>query len=319
MNSHSVWPHVEPLTDLTNSWSVDETLPKISIVTPNLNYGHLIEATIRSILIQNYPNLEYLILDGGSTDNSLEVIQKYKDQISHIEQDKDLRQYPSINKGFSKASGEIFGWLNSDDIYLPWTLRTVGLIFKHFPEIDWIIGVPSSIQDGVIHHVKELKPFPRELIRSGLFHGGEGGVGWIQQESSFWRRSLWEKAGCLRTDLRYAADFELWTRFAKFTDLYAVSTLLGGFSNRAGANLSQTNRDRYFAEIKQVQQELTADPNSSESKWAKNIGRFGKVKGRLGGKLLARRLYSVKKLKGPILNWHFGESRYQIVQRSFFG
>jgi glycosyltransferase involved in cell wall biosynthesis len=315
---HSVWPWVEPLHRLSSAPVDGQNWPKISIVTPNFNYGHLVETTIRSILAQEYPNLEYIVIDDGSTDDSVQVIGKHKGQLAHFEHQANQGQYATINKGFARATGEIFGWINSDDIYLPWTLRAVGAIFRQFPEIDWITGVPASIQDGVVHYVKALKPFPQEMIRCGVFHGGEGGAGFIQQESCFWRRSLWEKAGSLRTTLKYAADFELWTRFAKHAELYAVSTLLGGFTNRGGENRSIANRERYMTEVNLVLGELRADRTSAEAKLSRNLSPLFNGNGSFGRRSLARRLSSVKRQKGPILKWDFGQSCYRITRRSFF-
>ncbi len=318
MSNNSIWPWLDPLSGRENSEFCHEAWPKISIVTPNFNYSHLIEGTIRSVLVQNYPNLEYIIIDDGSTDGSVEVIERYESKLSYFEHHKNQGQYPTINKGFSKATGEIYGWINSDDIYLPWTLRSVGSIFAQFPEVDWIVGNASCLQDGVIYQVSPLTPFPREMIRAGLFHGGEGGGGWIQQESCFWRRSLWEKAGVLRTDLRYAADYELWTRFAKYADLYSVSAVLGGFTYRGSQNRSRANSGPYMEEVRKVEVELRADPKSPEARIAKTVAIFTKTKDTFGVNKLARRLLPINRLRGPILNWNFTESRYRIMQRNYF-
>ncbi len=318
LSGYSVWPSVQPPPMLEGRPAAERTWPKISIVTPNFNYGHLIEATIRSVLVQEYPNLEYIVIDDGSTDHSLEIIERYQSQLSYFEHHDNQGQYPTINKGFARATGDILGWINSDDIYLPWTLSSVATIFAAFPEVEWIVGLPASIQNGVVHDVKRLAPFPRAMIGAGLFHGGSRGLGWIQQESCFWRRSLWERAGGLRTDLRYAADFELWTRFAKFAELYAVSTLWAGFNNRAGENRSLANRERYMEEVERVIGELRKDPKSPEAKIARDVDRYHRLHRTRGGKAIAGRFLSIGDVRGPILKWHFGESRYHIKHKAFF-
>lgn len=319
MHISSVWPWLEPGDGFSHATSNHEKLPRISIVTPNCNYGHLIEMTIRSVILQRYPNLEYIVIDDGSTDNSVEVINKYASQLAYFEQHPNQGQYATINKGFSKATGEIFAWLNSDDIYLPWTLRTVAAIFSQFPDVDWIIGRSSGIQDGVVQSVSGLQPFPRPLIRAGLFHTGPGGCGrYIQQESTFWRRSLWERTGGLRTDLLYAADFELWTRFAEYADLHAVSTLLGGFTVRKNENRSIVNRHLYMNEVELVTRHLRENIGSPEARLARRVRLNQKVSCYRFCYKIANTLIPLTDLRGPILTWNFNESCYKRVHRSPF-
>src|SRR6266540_2247918 len=112
--------------------------PRISIITPSFNQGAFLEQAIRSVIVQNYPNLEYVIIDGGSTDNSIEIIKKYEKHLHYWISEKDNGQYDAINKGFAKSSGVIMGWLNSDDMYCPWALKTVSSIFSECPNIEWL-------------------------------------------------------------------------------------------------------------------------------------------------------------------------------------
>ncbi len=314
----SIWPWLDtcdnrsrsPLLE-TNNW------PRISIVTPNFNYGHLIEMTMRSVILQSYPNLEYIVIDDGSTDESVKVIDRYSSQLAYFEHQSNQGQYPTINKGFSKATGEICGWLNSDDIYLPWTLKTVATIFSRFPDVHWIHGHVTQIQDGVVHAVGPYRPFPREMIRAGLFHEIGGGYGYIQQESCFWRRRLWEKAGGLRTDLGYAADFELWTRFARHEKLHAVSTILGGFTERMNQNRSRLNRQQYINDVDKSIREIRRDPNSCEARLARRLARHEYVAGRLSYRV-ANKFFSVRDLRGPTLMWDFSQGCYVAGTASIF-
>src|SRR5712672_634542 len=112
--------------------------PKISLVTPSFNQGSFLEETIRSVLDQNYPNLEYVVIDGGSTDGSVEIIKKYERRLTWWISAPDGGQYEAINKGFARTTGEIMAWLNADDKYLPWTLSVVGDLMSTLPQVEWL-------------------------------------------------------------------------------------------------------------------------------------------------------------------------------------
>src|SRR5438132_9480052 len=122
--------------------------PKISIVTPSFDQGRFIEETIRSVLDQNYPNLEYLIIDGGSTDQTIDIIRKYEKQLSYWESEKDRGQVHAINKGLARATGGICAFLNSHDVYLPGTLATVAKYFDEHPKAEWICGDTQMFGEG---------------------------------------------------------------------------------------------------------------------------------------------------------------------------
>ena len=174
-------------------------LPKISLVTPSLNQASFIEATISSILSQEYPNIEYIIIDGGSTDGSQKVIQKYEDQLAYWCSEKDGGQYDAINKGFSKATGEIMGWLNADDMQCPWCLKTVGSIMSENPKVHWLSTLNRLAWDfsGIPIRVDPTSGFSRDAFLAGCYlPAGQGSSkSVIQQESTFWTRNLWERAG----------------------------------------------------------------------------------------------------------------------------
>jgi len=209
-------------------------LPTIAIVTPSLNQARFLEDTIRSIVDQRYPCLEYVIVDGNSNDGSRDILQKYDRHLTHWVSEPDQGQYVAINKGFEKTSGEIMAWLNADDKYTPWALSVVGDVFANFPQIEWLTSSYALHWDGAGRAVSCR--FNGQFSREGFFRGenlpdaGWHARGWIQQESTFWRRSLWERAGS-RIDPAFplAGDFELWARFYQLAPLYAVGTPLGGF------------------------------------------------------------------------------------------
>ncbi len=313
VTGNSIWPWVEPVATLPAARSA----PRISIVTPNFNYAFLIEATMRSVLCQRYPNLEYIVIDGGSTDGSAEIIRRYEPHLAHCSIGPDKGQYDAINKGFAAATGEILGWLNSDDIYLPWTLRVVANIFSQFPQVQWITGHPSVLQDGVVHAMQPFHSYPRSLIQLGLFHGGPGGLGWIQQESCFWRRGLWEAVGGLRADVPIAADFDLWTRFAARTELYSVSTLLGGFSHRGTQNRSALLREQYMKDIDHLAEKLTAGATDDQRRDLQDVERFRRARGHPLFRRIAHRALCMSRFTGPVLSWNFETSAYRLEQRIF--
>jgi glycosyltransferase involved in cell wall biosynthesis len=198
--------------------------PKISIVTPSYNQAGYLEETIRSVIDQNYPNLEYIVIDGGSTDGSVEVIKKYADKITFWVSEKDKGQYDAINKGFSHTTGEIMGWINSSDIYYPWTLHTIAEIFEQTKEVQWIHGMPTNLGFG--NAPQNIYPAYEKNIYDML----SGNHKRIQQESVFWKRALWDKVGGqLDLKVKYAGDFKLWLDFFRHEHLYYVRTILGGF------------------------------------------------------------------------------------------
>lgn len=229
--------------------------PKISIITPNFNGGVYLEETIQSVLSQDYPNLEYIIIDGGSTDNSIDIIKKYENQIAYWVSEPDKGLYDAIQKGFNRSTGAIMAWINSDDLYHPKAFFTVAEIFGKLNEVNWLQGIPSTFDEmGRTIDVNKVKRWSKLDYYLGNFE-------WIQQESVFWRRSLWEKAGSkINAELKYAGDLELWLRFFRHEKLFITSALLGGFRLRRQGQLSmeylaeyiEESRDKIKAEVKNV-------------------------------------------------------------------
>jgi glycosyltransferase involved in cell wall biosynthesis len=209
-------------------------VPKISIVTPSFNQARFVESTLISVIEQDYPNLEYVVIDGGSSDGSVEIIEKYSEHLHYWVSEPDEGHGHALNKGFARTSGEIMAWINSDDKYLPWTFRTAAEIFSTFPEVNWICGLHSAWNDqGAMVKVQKR---PKNVYDFLL-----GNFRSIQQESVFWRRSLWEKSGgYINQDYRFMVDGELWTRFFLSDQLFSVDCVLGGFrsyeSNRSKLN-----------------------------------------------------------------------------------
>lgn len=221
--------------------------PKITVVTPSYNQGAYLERTILSVIEQNYPNLEYIIIDGGSTDNSVEIIKKYEKYLAYWVSEKDEGHYHALQKGFEKSSGEIMGWVNSDDKLHTNSLFSLGQIFVDFEQINWLQGFPNVIDenDRIVYvrsgtALTQSFFYQQKHITTGMY---------IQQESTFWRRSLWEKAGGkISQNYKYAGDFELWMRFFQHEKLYNIDAMLGAFRLRQEGQASATHYDQYVAE-----------------------------------------------------------------------
>jgi len=217
---------------------------KVSIVTPSYNQGRFLEETLRSVLDQDYAPLEYVVMDGGSTDESAEILRRHGDRLAYWCSERDGGQYHAINKGFTHTTGEVMGWLNSDDKHTPWSLSIVAEIFESFPEIEWLTTLYPLRWDtrGRAVRCSRRDGFSSEAFKAGenLPTGAWYAPGWLQQESTFWRRSLWERAGGkLETNWKIAADFELWLRFFRHAELYAVDTPLAGFRQHGDQKTNQ--------------------------------------------------------------------------------
>ncbi|MDZ4158188.1 MAG: glycosyltransferase family 2 protein, partial [Anaerolineaceae bacterium] len=174
----------------------------VSVVTPSYNQVRFLEATIRSVLEQDYPNIEYLIMDGGSTDGSVEIIRRYEDRLAGWVSEPDRGQTDAINKGFARAKGDIFAWLNSDDTYQPGAIAEAVSFFQQQPEVGLVYGDASFIdEDG-----KVIGRFPS---RQTNYHRLRQGYVHICQQASFFRADLWHKVGPLDDSFFFAMDYDL--------------------------------------------------------------------------------------------------------------
>ncbi len=185
-------------------------LPSITIITPSFNQAAFLEQTIQSVLSQGYPALQYGIIDGGSTDGSIDIIERYRKQLDFAVIEKDNGQTEAINKGLKQAKGEIVGWLCSDDTLLPGALQTVGTHFMHQPKDDWLAGACAMIDiDGKQESV--IRPGGVFTLEGILLRSDEHPFN-LPQPGVFWRRSLHDQLGLLDESLHYCMDFEFWLR-----------------------------------------------------------------------------------------------------------
>jgi glycosyltransferase involved in cell wall biosynthesis len=217
--------------------------PKITIVTPNYNLGQYIEHTINSVLSQNYPNLEYIIIDGGSTDNSVEIIKKYEKHLTWWVSESDIGMYDAVNKGFNRATGDIMAWINSDDVFYDHAFATVSKLFSTLKDVEWLTGAGTVINEhGYIIKVRSCR-------RWSKYHYCMGDYKFIQQESTFWRRSLWDRSGgYIDANYKFAGDLELWSRFFQYASLYIYKGPLGKFRKRQVGNKANENMEAYYEE-----------------------------------------------------------------------
>lgn len=185
----------------------DPSFPKISIVTPSYNQGKFLERTILSVLNQNYPNLEYIIIDGGSNDNSVEIIKKYEKFISYWVSEPDNGQAHALKKGFDKSTGEIMAYLNSDDTYCPGTLYIIANLFKENPQVDVIYGAINLIdEDDNIIARRDMSSYKFDFSIL-LFESS------LPQQAVFWRRDIYIKSGGIDPSFLFCMDKDLWVRF----------------------------------------------------------------------------------------------------------
>lgn len=204
----------------------DLSYPKISIVTPSYNQGQFLERTILSVLNQNYPNLEYIIIDGGSTDNSVEIIKKYSKYLAYWVSEKDEGQSDALRKGFAKATGHIYAYLNSDDVYLSGVFSVISDSFAKNPDVSLIYG-NKLIIDTNNNVVSERRVTQYTYFsKLGMLYGGFG----FYQPSSFWTRSIYEQVGGVDASLRFCMDNDLFYNFlAKGAKFMFVRRYLSGF------------------------------------------------------------------------------------------
>ncbi len=191
-------------------------LPRVSIVTPSFNQAAFLEETIRSVLAQDYPRIEYLIVDGGSTDGSVQIIQKYADNLAWWVSEKDQGQTEALNKGFAHASGQIFAWLNSDDTYQPGAVSAAVAFLRQHPEIGLVYADANFIDESG----KRIGQFPAaqtdyRRLRQGYVH--------IPQQSAFFRADLWRQVGPLDPSFYFAMDYDLWVRIARRAPIHYLS------------------------------------------------------------------------------------------------
>jgi predicted HAD superfamily hydrolase len=230
---------------------------RLCLVTACFNAAPFLEQTIRSVLDQpGAERVDYIVMDGGSTDETMEILQRHKSRFHFLHSSPDEGLYHAVEEGFRRSNSEIMGWINADDMLCPWTIRLVLRIFEQLPEVSFITSRFPLIsdQEGVVYRADQLPGVTKADFFAGLTLPGQGrsALNFISQESTFWRRSLWNQVGA-RFDhgLRLACDFELWSRFLEITDLHVVDSPMAMFRVH-GKNLSIERSGEYRSEAKSV-------------------------------------------------------------------
>lgn len=210
--------------------------PLVSIVTPSFNQARFLEATLQSVLSQDYPNMEYIVIDGGSSDGSLEILERYSSRLTYWCSEPDAGQTDAINKGLARAGGKILAWLNSDDIYFPGAVARAVAFLQAHPEVGMVYGEALYIDENG----RPIGRFPAaqtdwRRLRRGYVH--------IPQQAAFFRASLWRLVGPLDPALFFAMDYDLWLRIAELSPIRFVPEIWAGFRLHGSAKtLSAASR-----------------------------------------------------------------------------
>jgi glycosyltransferase involved in cell wall biosynthesis len=219
-------------------------LPKVSIIIPSFNQGQFLEASIRSVLEQDYPNIECIVVDGGSKDNSVEIIKKYQDHFAWWVSEKDKGHAAALNKGFSHATGDILAWLNSDDIYFPGAVSEAVSVLQSRSEAGMVYGDADLIDDSgeTVGQFGSKQTSYRQMLR-GSVH--------IPQATTFFRADVWRKIGPLDLSLFFSFDYDLWVRIAKVSQVLYIPKRWAKFRIH-GEGKTIVNDDRCYPDMLRV-------------------------------------------------------------------
>jgi hypothetical protein len=242
----SGWPWTSAPDPLPPARADGFPWPLVSIVTPSFNQSKFIEETIRSVLLQSYPNLEYLILDGGSTDGAVDIIRKYEKHLTSWVSERDEGQSDAINKGLARCTGELMNWLNSDDLLLPGALAALAEAERNDSEAGVFVGAARRVdgKDRLIYDrwntVEEINN-PLDWLRNNFI-----------QPAAYFRRRVWQEAGPIDVTLRYALDVDFWIRAAKVCRFALVPQLLAVDRAQPAAKTT-AEKPQMFGELAMVQ------------------------------------------------------------------
>jgi len=251
------WPWDVEILQFSITMADGSPWPKISLVTPSFNQAEFIEETIRSVIMQGYPNLEYIIIDGGSTDGSIEIIKKYEEHLAYWVSEPDQGQAHAINKGFRISTGDIIGWINSDDFYHPQTFNKVARFFIENKE-EFIYGMTHYIDENSnVIGTFNSKPLPNNYRKYTYWRAWN-----VPQPSVFFRKVIFDKYGYLDENLNYSLDYEFFLRISQSTHLYYYPELLSYFRKhiKSKSGVWKNNKKFFFKENQKINKKFNKFP-----------------------------------------------------------
>jgi glycosyltransferase involved in cell wall biosynthesis len=221
---------------------------KISVITPSFNQAQFIERTVQSVLSQDYPNVEYIVMDGGSTDGTIEVLKKYSDKIIW-KSEKDNGQSDAINKGLKIATGDIVAYLNSDDTYEPGALKKVADFFENHQEKKWVLG-KCRIINANDQEIRKPITFYKNLFLKRYSYGKLLAENFICQPAVFWKRELLNEIGYLNENEHFCMDYEYWLRIGKAYEPGFIDDNLANFRYYSTSKSGSVNKKQFADELR---------------------------------------------------------------------
>jgi glycosyltransferase involved in cell wall biosynthesis len=223
------------------------TYPTISIVTPSYQHGRFLEWTLRSVLLQEYPKLEYVVMDGGSTDETPPILARYADRLAHVESAKDGGQADAVARGFAYTTGEIMAYLNSDDVLAPGALEFVANFFAENPNVDAVYSHRVFMRDnGIVDSYWILPQHSNALMKRWDY---------IPQETCFWRRRIYDAVGGIDPSFQFALDYDLFVRFMQRGRMHRVNRFLGAFRQHPESKTATLVEGQVHPEIERVRRQ----------------------------------------------------------------
>ncbi|MCE7979654.1 MAG: glycosyltransferase [Caldilinea sp. CFX5] len=269
------WPWIVAAGQSCKSAATDSHWPRITVVTPSYNQGQYIEETIRSVLLQGYPNLEYIIIDGGSTDNTVDIIHRYKTWLSYCVSEPDRGQAHAINKGWAKSTGEILAWLNSDDLYAPDALFKVAAAYRNHPD-EIIAGSVLNFQTRITKATATIEQ--KNLTWQRFLKFWEGHQPW-HQPGIFFPRAAWQQVGPLDDSFYYCMDRDFMVRILQHSSVTYLEDALAFFRVHSTAKTVRMHEEAFIEEKVRIVEKYMhllpeADKKSLVHFWTHMAGRY---------------------------------------------
>lgn len=275
----------------SHSDKIDSNLPRLSVVVPSFNQGQFIERTIQSLIDQNYPNLEIIVMDGGSTDETLPIIDRYREHIFHVESGPDGGQAAAIARGFSLAKGDFISWLNSDDTYNPGALLAIGRYLASHPNVKFLYGNTRVIDadDRQLSFKRSVK-FWLPVMKYAYLT--------VPQMSAFWSRELYVRAGGMDQSLRFCMDYDLFVRMSQICAPRRINETIGNFRIHGASKTTNLEKIRLKEDAIVQERYCAVKPSAGwRFKFMRSLMLIalvclmavgGGLTGRVGDKILAR-------------------------------